>query len=329
MDSRRKIALFTNVEERAVVPLQDAKTIYSVPRLLNSHGLDDIVVDKLQLECDEPDLSEWDAVVDGKLNPQHEVKIAMVGKYMELLDAYKSLIEALTHAGIKHRCKIDIDFINAEDVESEDGLDLIKGVDAILVPGGFGERGLEGKLEAVRYAREHSIPYLGICLGLQSAVIEYARNVLGLKDANSTEFDINTLHPVIALISEWTDSEGRVEKRDESSDLGGTMRLGAQECRLAKDSKAREIYASDVIVERHRHRYEVNNNYVDRLQKAGLKIGGWSAEDALVEMVELPQHPWFVACQFHPEFSSTPRDGHPLFESFVAAAMKQRESRDT
>ncbi|WP_295804094.1 CTP synthase [uncultured Microbulbifer sp.] len=326
-DSRRKIALFTNVEERAVVPLPDAKTIYGVPRMLHEYGLDEIVVEKLQLECDAPDLSEWDAVVDGKLNPQHEIKIAMVGKYMELLDAYKSLIESLVHAGIKNRTKINIDFINAEDVEGENGLDLIKGADAILVPGGFGERGLEGKLESVRYARENNIPFLGICLGLQSVVIEYARNVLGLEGANSTEFDTKTPHPVIGLITEWIDSEGKVEKRDEKSDLGGTMRLGGQECRLTKDSKAREIYGKDVIVERHRHRYEVNNNYVDRLQKAGLRIGGWSADDTLVEMVELPEHDWFVACQFHPEFTSTPRDGHPLFESYVAAALKHRESQ--
>ena len=326
-DSRRKIALFTNVEERAVVPLPDAKTIYGVPRMLHEYGLDEIVVEKLQLECETPDLSEWDAVVDGKLNPQHEIKIAMVGKYMELLDAYKSLIESLIHAGIKNRTKVNIDYINAEDVEGENGLDLIKGADAILVPGGFGERGLEGKLEAVRYARENNIPFLGICLGLQSVVIEYARNVLGLEGANSTEFDTKTPHPVIGLITEWIDSEGNVETRDEKSDLGGTMRLGGQECRLAKDSKAREIYGKDVIVERHRHRYEVNNNYVDRLQQAGLKIGGWSADDTLVEMVELPEHDWFVACQFHPEFTSTPRDGHPLFESFVAAALKHREAQ--
>ncbi|WP_066963384.1 CTP synthase [Microbulbifer sp. Q7] len=325
-DSRRKIALFTNVEERAVVPLPDAKTIYGVPRMLHEYGLDEIVVEKLQLDTDAPDLSEWDAVVDGKLNPQHEVKIAMVGKYMELLDAYKSLIESLVHAGIKNRVKVNIDFINAEDVEGENGLDLIKGADAVLVPGGFGERGLEGKLESVRYARENNVPFLGICLGLQSVVIEYARNVLGLEGANSTEFDAKSPHPVIGLITEWIDSEGNIEKRDEKSDLGGTMRLGGQECRLAKDSKAREIYGKDVIVERHRHRYEVNNNYVDRLQKAGLKIGGWSADDTLVEMVELPEHAWFVACQFHPEFTSTPRDGHPLFESFVAAALKHKQA---
>ncbi|WP_105103761.1 CTP synthase [Microbulbifer pacificus] len=326
-DSRRKIALFTNVEERAVVPLPDAKTIYSVPRMLHEYGLDEIVVEKLQLECPAPDLSEWDAVVDGKLNPQHEIKIAMVGKYMELLDAYKSLIESLVHAGIKNRTRVNIDFINAEDVEAENGLDLIKGADAILVPGGFGERGLEGKLESVRYARENNIPFLGICLGLQSVVIEYARNVLGLEGANSTEFNIKTPHPVIGLITEWIDSEGNIETRDEKSDLGGTMRLGGQECRLEKDSKAREIYGKDVIVERHRHRYEVNNNYVDRLQQAGLKIGGWSADDTLVEMVELPEHEWFVACQFHPEFTSTPRDGHPLFESFVAAALKHSQAK--
>ncbi|MBY6188858.1 CTP synthase [Microbulbifer agarilyticus] len=325
-DSRRKIALFTNVEERAVVPLPDAKTIYGVPRMLHEYGLDEIVVEKLQLECEAPDLHEWDDVVDGKLNPEHEITIAMVGKYMELLDAYKSLIEALIHAGIKTRTKVNIDYINAEDVEGENGLDLIKGADAILVPGGFGERGLEGKLEAVRYARENNIPFLGICLGLQSVVIEYARNVLNLDGANSTEFDGKTPHPVIGLITEWIDSEGNIETRDEKSDLGGTMRLGGQECRLAKDSKAREIYGEDVIVERHRHRYEVNNNYVDRLQQAGLKIGGWSADDTLVEMVELPEHNWFVACQFHPEFTSTPRDGHPLFESFVAAAVEHKQA---
>ncbi len=323
-DSRRKIALFTNVAERAVVPLPDAETIYSIPRLLQSFGLDQIVVESLGLQCPEADLSEWDKVVEGKLHPTKEVTISMVGKYMELLDAYKSLIEALTHAGIHTSTKVKINYIDAERVESE-GVGILSDADAILVPGGFGERGVEGKLMAVRYARENKVPYLGICLGMQSVVIEFARNVLGLKGANSTEFDKATSYPVIGLITEWITAEGAVEKRDESSDLGGTMRLGAQECRLVSGSKARDIYGSDVIVERHRHRYEVNNNFVDQLQKAGLKIGGWSADDTLVEMVEIPDHPWFVACQFHPEFTSTPRDGHPLFKSFVEEALANKK----
>ena len=323
-DSRRKIALFTNVAERAVVPLPDADTIYSIPRLLQSFGLDQIVVELLGLQCREADLGEWDKVVDGKLNPVNSVTISMVGKYMELLDAYKSLIEALTHAGIHTSTKVKINYIDAERVEKE-GVGILGDADAILVPGGFGERGVEGKLMAVQYARENRVPYLGICLGMQSVVIEFARNVLGLKGANSTEFDRNSSHPVIGLITEWITSEGEVEKRDESSDLGGTMRLGAQECRLVAGSNARNIYGADVIVERHRHRYEVNNNYVDQLQKAGLKIGGWSADDTLVEMVEIPDHPWFVACQFHPEFTSTPRDGHPLFTAFVKAALANKK----
>jgi len=323
-DSRRKIALFTNVAERAVVPLPDADTIYSIPRLLKSFGLDQIVVELLGLQCPEADLSEWDQVVEGKLNPVHSVTISMVGKYMELLDAYKSLIEAVTHAGIHTKTKVNFNFIDAERVENE-GIEILKDADAILVPGGFGERGVEGKLMAVQYARENKVPYLGICLGMQSVVIEFARNVLGLKGSNSTEFDKSSPHPVIGLITEWITADGEVEKRDESSDLGGTMRLGAQECRLVAGAKAREIYGADVIVERHRHRYEVNNNYVDQLQKAGLKIGGWSADDTLVEMVELQDHPWFVACQFHPEFTSTPRDGHPLFTSFVSAALANKK----
>ena len=324
-DSRRKIALFTNVAERAVVPLPDDNTIYDIPRLLNEFGLDQIVVDQFGLNCPPADLSEWDRVVDGKLNPEHTVTIAMVGKYMDLLDAYKSLNEALTHAGIHARTKVNVNYIDAERVENE-GVGILKDADAILVPGGFGERGVEGKLMAVQYARENKVPYLGICLGMQSVVIEFARNVLGLKGANSTEFDKNSPHPVIGLITEWITADGAVEKRDESSDLGGTMRLGAQECRLVSGSKARDIYGADVIVERHRHRYEVNNNYVDQLQKAGLRIGGWSADDTLVEVVELPDHPWFVACQFHPEFTSTPRDGHPLFSSFVNAAVANKKS---
>lgn len=322
-DSRRKIALFTNVAERAVVPLPDANTIYAIPRLLNEYGLDQIVVDQFGLTCPPADLGEWDRVVDGKLNPEQEITISMVGKYMDLLDAYKSLNEALTHAGIHARTKVNVNYIDAERVETE-GVGILKDADAILVPGGFGERGVEGKLMAVQYARANKVPYLGICLGMQSVVIEFARNVLGLKGANSTEFDKNSPHPVIGLITEWITADGAVEKRDESSDLGGTMRLGAQECRLVAGSKAREIYGADVIVERHRHRYEVNNNYVDQMQKAGLRIGGWSADDTLVEVVELPDHPWFVACQFHPEFTSTPRDGHPLFSSFVKAALANK-----
>lgn len=318
--SCRKISLFTNVPVKAVISLPDANTIYSIPRMLNECGLDQIVVDQFGLECGPADLSEWDAVTEKKLNPKYEVTIAMVGKYMELLDAYKSLNEALCHAGIHTETKVNILHIDSEHIEKE-GLDILKDVNAILVPGGFGHRGVQGKLDTVRYARENKIPYLGICLGMQSAVIEFARNVLGFDDANSTEFDKHTKHPVIGLISEWVDAEGSIEKRDESSDLGGTMRLGAQECRLVRDSKTREIYNSDVIVERHRHRYEVNNNYVDQLQKAGMRIGGWSSDDTLVEVVEIPDHPWFVACQFHPEFTSTPRDGHPLFTSFVEAAL--------
>mgnify|MGYP000270930585 CR=1 FL=1 len=320
-DSCRKIALFTNVDQRAVVPLPDANTIYAIPRLLMEQGLDQIVVEKFGLECAEADLSEWDKVVDGKLNPEHEITIAMVGKYMDLLDAYKSLNEALTHAGIHLRTKVNVNYIDAEDLEAK-GTGILEDADAILVPGGFGERGVEGKLQAVQYARENKVPYLGICLGMQSAVIEFARNVLGLKDANSSEFDKNCPHPVIGLITEWVTASGDVEKRDEASDLGGTMRLGAQECRLVTGSRTREIYGDDVITERHRHRYEVNNNYVDQLQQAGLRIGGWSADDTLVEVVELEDHPWFVACQFHPEFTSTPRDGHPLFTSFVTAALE-------
>ncbi len=325
-DSRRKIALFTNVEQRAVVPLPDAKTIYSIPRLLMEYGLDDIVLEKFGIEAPAADLSEWDRVVENKLNPEHSVTIAMVGKYMELLDAYKSLNEALSHAGIQTRTKVNVRYINAEDIE-EQGVGMLEGVDAVLVPGGFGERGLEGKLMSVQHARENKIPYLGICLGMQSAVIEFARNVLGWADANSTEFNRNSSHPVIALITEWINAKGDVEKRDESSDLGGTMRLGSQECRLVTGAKARDIYGSDVIVERHRHRFEVNNNFVDQLQKGGLKVGGWSSDDTLVEVVEIPDHPWFVACQFHPEFTSTPRDGHPLFTSFVQAALAYAQAK--
>ncbi len=319
--SLRKIALFTNVEERAVVPLEDADTIYRIPSLLSKTGLDDYVVEKFGLECDPADLSEWDRVVDAKLNPEREINIAMVGKYMELLDAYKSLIEAIDHAGLQHRTKVNIEYIDSEIIE-RDGCAILEGKDAILVPGGFGHRGVEGKIRTVQYARENKVPYLGICLGMQSAVIEFARNVCGLSDAHSTEFVQNTANPVVGLITEWTTAEGSTETRSEASDLGGTMRLGGQECRLEPDSLSAEAYNAEVIVERHRHRYEVNNNYLKVLQENGLRIAGRSMDGNLVEVVEVVDHPWFVACQFHPEFTSTPRDGHGLFSAFIGAAIK-------
>lgn len=324
--SRRKIALFTNVEERAVISLPDADTIYRIPGILHAQGLDDYVAERFGLECDSADLSEWERVVDAKLHPEKEVTIAMVGKYMELLDAYKSLIEALSHAGIQSRTKVNVRYIDSETIE-ENGIGQLEDVDAILVPGGFGLRGVEGKIAAVRYARENKIPYLGICLGMQVAVIEFARNVLGWADANSTEFDKTSKHPVVGLITEWQTATGEMQTRDESSDLGGTMRLGAQECALEAGSKARECYGEDVIVERHRHRYEVNNNLLAELEKSGLNVSGRSMDGALVEMVEVADHPWFVACQFHPEFTSTPRDGHPLFSGFVNAALQQRAGK--
>ena len=322
LSSRRKIALFTNVEERAVIGLEDVDTIYRIPSVLHAQGLDDIVVERFGLQCKPADLSEWERVVDAKLHPEKEVTIAMVGKYMELLDAYKSLIEAMGHAGIQNRTKVNLRYIDSEEIENE-GTAKLEGVDAILVPGGFGLRGVEGKIRTVQYARENKIPYLGICLGMQVAVIEYARNVVGWTDASSTEFDQNSAHPVVGLITEWQDAAGSVETRTEASDLGGTMRLGAQDCQLMAGSNVRECYGKDVIVERHRHRYEVNNNLLPQLEGAGLKVSGRSADGALVEVVEAPDHPWFVACQFHPEFTSTPRDGHPLFSGFVKAALKQ------
>ncbi|AMO56163.1 CTP synthetase [Endozoicomonas montiporae] len=322
--ARRKISLFTNVEERAVISLEDADTIYRIPEMLHDQGLDQYVVDQLRLDCPPADLAEWADVVDRDLNPEKEVTIAMVGKYMELLDAYKSLIEAVKHAGLKTRTKVNIRYIDSEVLEQE-GLSRLEGVSAILVPGGFGHRGVEGKIEAVRHARENNIPFLGICLGMQVAVIEYARNVAGLKGANSTEFDSKAEHPVVGLITEWLDAEGQVETRTEQSDLGGTMRLGAQDCNLTAGTHAHSAYGADMITERHRHRYEVNNNYVGQLEKAGLVIAGRSVDNALVEMVEAPNHPWFVACQFHPEFTSTPRYGHGLFTAFIEAALKHQD----
>ena len=326
VSSRRKIALFTNVEERAVISLPDADTIYRIPGILHAQGLDDYVLERFGLECDSADLSEWERVVDAKLHPEKDVTIAMVGKYMELLDAYKSLIEALNHAGIQSRTKVNLRYIDSEDIENQ-GTGLLEGVDAILVPGGFGLRGVEGKIKTVQYARENKIPYLGICLGMQVAVIEYARNVLGWSDANSTEFDKSSQHPVVGLITEWQDATGAVETRTDASDLGGTMRLGAQECRLEAGSKVAQAYGAEVIEERHRHRYEVNNNLLPQLTQAGLKVSGRSMDGALVEVVEAPNHPWFVACQFHPEFTSTPRDGHPLFSGFVNAALEYKANK--
>ncbi|WP_136247376.1 CTP synthase [Halomonas borealis] len=323
---RRKIALFTNVEERAVIPLQDADTIYRIPLMLHQHGLDEIVCDKLRLEADEADLGEWVHVLDAKLNPLKSINIAMVGKYMELLDAYKSLNEALVHAGIQTRVKVNIDYIDSEDIERH-GPERLAGKDAILVPGGFGERGVEGKIATARFARENDIPYLGICLGMQVAVIEFARNIAGWSDANSTEFTHDTQHPVVGLITEWLSPEGKIELRDAASDLGGTMRLGGQVCHLASGSRARDAYGNEEIVERHRHRYEVNDQFVTDLEQAGLVVSGRSVDRSLVEMVELPDHPWFVACQFHPEFTSTPRDGHPLFTGFVNAALEYKAAR--
>lgn len=315
---RKKISLFTNVAERAVIPVMDAQTIYQVPRMLHEWGLDQYVLDHFNLQNPEANLEEWDAVVDNQLNAKGEVTIAMVGKYMELLDAYKSLTEALIHAGIHNKTKVKIRYVDSELLQDDHS--LIEGADAILVPGGFGTRGTEGKIFAVKTARENNIPYLGICLGMQIAVIEYARNVCGLDGANSTEFNPDTKHPVVGLIEEWVDEHGNIEQRSEESDLGGTMRLGAQVCHLVSGSMAHKIYGSDRIEERHRHRYEVNNNFLPQLKEAGLVIGGLSYDKSLVETVELTDHPWFFASQFHPEFTSTPRDGHPLFQGFVAAA---------
>ena len=318
-NERSKIALFTNVEEKAVIGLKDVDSIYKIPAILKSQGLDELVVHRFRMDRPQADLAEWEQVLYQESNPSGEVTIGFVGKYIELPDAYKSVNEALAHAGLKNRLTVNIRYIDAQDVETK-GVAKLADVDAIIVPGGFGERGILGKIMAAQYARENDIPYLGICLGMQIALIEYARNVAGLTTANSTEFDVNAEHPVVGLITEWMDAKGQKELRDGSSDLGGTMRLGAQPCNLVKGTKAHTLYGSDVIEERHRHRYEVNGNYVEQLEKAGLKISGWSHDNRLVEIIEIPKHPWFVAAQFHPEFTSTPRDGHPLFRGFIEAA---------
>ncbi|MDA5610044.1 glutamine hydrolyzing CTP synthase [Pasteurella multocida] len=317
-NERAKIALFCNVPERAVISLKDVSSIYQIPALLKSQGLDDFICQRFHLDCPEADLSEWEQVLYQEANPTGEVVIGMVGKYTELPDAYKSVNEALKHAGLKNRLSVQIKYIDSQDVETK-GTEVLEGVDGILVPGGFGNRGVEGKILTAKYARENHIPYLGICLGMQVAYIEYARNVAGLTNANSTEFDRTCDYPVVGLITEWQDAEGNIETRTDASDLGGTMRLGAQQCHLMEGSKARELYGTETIEERHRHRYEVNNVLRPQVEKAGLKVTGLSADKKLVEIIEVPNHPWFVACQFHPEFTSTPRDGHPLFAGFVKA----------
>ena len=322
---RRKIALFTNVPEKAVISCVDVANIYQLPLWLHSQKLDEIVVDRLRLDAaaKPADLSEWEAVVDAVEHPVDDVTVAVVGKYIDHQDAYKSLSEALKHGGLRQRTRVKLRWLESEQVE-KDGVKVLDGVDAILVPGGFGDRGFEGKIRTVQHARENRIPYFGICYGMQAAVIDYARNVAGLAGANSTENDRATPHPVIGLITEWRTASGDVERRDEKSDLGGTMRLGLQEQRLKPGTKAREIYGRDVVGERHRHRYEFNNRYRTQLEDAGLVISAKSMDDTLVEMVELPGHPWFIACQAHPEFLSTPRDGHPLFIGFIRAAREHK-----
>jgi len=317
---RRKVALFTNVEERAVISAVDVDSIYKIPLLLHEQQLDDIVVEKMHIDCGPAELTEWQQVVRGIEQHDGEVTIAMVGKYIDLTESYKSLSEALVHAGIHTRSKVNIRYVDSETIELN-GTGVLADVAAILVPGGFGERGVEGKIEAVRHAREHNIPYLGICLGMQVAVIEYARHVAGLEGAHSTEFRKNAAHPVIALITEWSREDGGQELRSEESDLGGTMRLGGQKCRLVPGTLAHSLYGRDVITERHRHRYEFNNRYREVLESHGLVLSGTSMDGKLVEVVEIASHPWFFACQFHPEFTSTPRDGHPLFTGFVRAAL--------
>lgn len=327
-NERNKIALFTNVEQSGVISLHDMKSIYEIPVHLNEQGLDDLVVKKMGFSnIKAANLNEWQSVMASEKNLQHHVNIAMVGKYTELSDAYKSLNEALKHAGLKNQSKINICYVDAEEIEKQDAAQLLENIDAILVPGGFGERGSEGKIAAIQHARENNIPYLGICLGMQMAVVEYARNVLGLEGANSTEFDKDSNHPVVALITEWQDASGKTNHRDEQVDLGGTMRLGGQICLLKKESKAYRSYAKESIVERHRHRYEINENYVGALEEKGLVVSGSSIDNSLVEMVELPNHPWFIGCQFHPEFTSTPRDGHPLFSSYIKAALEHQKQK--
>lgn len=323
-DERRKIALFTNVVPEAVISAVDSDSIYKIPLLLHEQGLDVITTEKLHIDAPAADLSEWKEIKRRLESPSAVVTVAMVGKYMTLTDSYKSISEALVHAGLQTHTRVNIIYVDSEEIEKQ-GTGCLDAVDAILVPGGFGERGVEGKITTVRYARENRVPYLGICLGMQVAVAEFARNVAGMAGAHSTEFDTSTPYPVIALVTEWTAADGSVEKRDESSDLGGTMRLGAQQCRLVDGTNARKVYGEEVISERHRHRYEVNAGLVGQLEQAGLVVSGKSMDGELVEVIELADHPWFIASQFHPEFTSNPRDGHPLFSGFVQAARDRKE----
>lgn len=308
-----------------VISMHDVETVYSIPLLLNKQKVDEIIIKKLNLKTEKPKLADWRRVVKASLNPSKEVNIAFVGKYTELQDSYKSINEALEHAGIKYKTKVNINFVLAEKITSRNVNKAIGNNDAVLVPGGFGKRGVEGMIIACKYARENNIPYLGICLGMQVAIIEYARNVLGLKDANSTEFDPNTKNPVIALITEWSDRSGKKEKRNNNSDLGGTMRLGGQVCKLKKSSNAYKMYRRQEIIERHRHRYEVNPFFTDKVINSGLNVVGTSSDNKLVEMVEIDNHKWFLACQFHPEFTSNPRDGHPIFNSYIKSTIKNDE----
>ncbi|PHV12959.1 CTP synthase [Chitinimonas sp. BJB300] len=320
-DERRKIALFTNVAEKAVVSCPDMASIYMIPRVLSEQHIDDIICKQLQLDLPHVDLGVWDRIVDAIENPKQTVNVAMVGKYVDLTESYKSLIEALKHAGIHTQSAVKIHYVDSEELEGGN-LDQIKNMDAILVPGGFGKRGVEGKIRAVQYARENNVPYLGICLGMQLALIEYARHMAGMTEANSTEFTLDTPYPVVALIDEWVNHDGRIEVRDENSNMGGTMRLGSQECDLKAGSLAARVYGATRITERHRHRYEVNNHYLSRLEAAGLRVSGRSTDpNHLCETIELPDHRWFFGCQFHPEFTSTPRDGHPMFKAYVEAAI--------
>ncbi len=324
-DERAKISLFANVPLDAVISVWDVDSIYKIPRMLQEQRLDDLICDALGMHPPAADLSVWDHLVDARENPVHEIHVGMVGKYVDLTESYKSLTEALIHAGIHTRSKVVIDYIDSEDIEAN-GCDALNGFDAILVPGGFGKRGTEGKIAAIRHAREKGIPFLGICLGMQLAIVEYARHVAGLSGANSTEFEPDTMHPVVALITEWQDREGQVERRDANSNLGGTMRKGAQRVPVKAGTRAAQIYGAEVC-ERHRHRYEVNNLYVPKLEESGLVISARTPTESLPEMMELPDHPWFVGVQFHPEFTSTPRDGHPLFTSYVRAALEHKQRR--